>query len=266
MDNITPNITYIKNKINKGPGAARNLGLKRARGKYIVFLDCDDYWDIQFLEKVINALENNPNVIMGYANGYYVDCNGKEIEEMRKNSKKPNSILPHILQYGRPWGTAACIWNAKKIKGIKWLETRSWEDYAFDVHAAIICNEVLVIKEHLVFYDNSGNDKLSNQNVIQALKYKNESLQDISKQIQKSIFFDYPEIKKCITKLVINNTIALLNNRLKDNSYYMKNIKVLKNYQDDFSAFTVLLSTKVHQKFGLWLLRYYRKHFLFKNI
>jgi len=47
---------------NKGPSAARNNGINRAEGEYIAFLDGDDIWCPENLEKKIKYLEGNPTV------------------------------------------------------------------------------------------------------------------------------------------------------------------------------------------------------------
>jgi glycosyltransferase involved in cell wall biosynthesis len=53
-----PRITLIRQE-NKGPGAARNAGLSRAKGKYVSFLDADDEWMPSFLEAGLSILEDD---------------------------------------------------------------------------------------------------------------------------------------------------------------------------------------------------------------
>lgn len=51
-------IKLIKQK-NKGVSAARNIGIKKAKGKYLMFVDSDDWLDLNCIEKCINFMEKN---------------------------------------------------------------------------------------------------------------------------------------------------------------------------------------------------------------
>ncbi|RYL89859.1 glycosyltransferase family 2 protein [Sporolactobacillus sp. THM7-4] len=77
-------VRYLYQK-NLGPSAARNLGIRHARGKYIAFCDSDDRFLPQKLKRQIDFLKKHPEYRFLYTWYLQVNQNG-EIDQIRKPS------------------------------------------------------------------------------------------------------------------------------------------------------------------------------------
>lgn len=53
-------------KKNQGAASARNDGLKKATGEYVLFVDIDDYMDSDYVEKLVDGIEDNDFLVSGY--------------------------------------------------------------------------------------------------------------------------------------------------------------------------------------------------------
>lgn len=57
-----PLLRLIRNPVNRGIGGAKNVGIDAARGAFVAFLDSDDDWDPEKLDRQLAALEAEPDV------------------------------------------------------------------------------------------------------------------------------------------------------------------------------------------------------------
>ncbi len=74
-------IRYIQLEQNRGGAAARNIGIRSARGKYIAFFDADDLWLPEKLQTDIGYFNRYPDVSMVCSRHINMDEHGKVFDE-----------------------------------------------------------------------------------------------------------------------------------------------------------------------------------------
>ena len=82
LNKITKNNKKVKillNKKNYGAGISRNIGINNAKGKFIAFLDADDFWSKNKLLKQINYMSKN-NVKITHTSYYITNETGSIID------------------------------------------------------------------------------------------------------------------------------------------------------------------------------------------
>ena len=94
---------------NHGVGAARNLGIKKANGKYISFIDADDRVDKRFLEKLYKAITDNDAGMA--ACEYYELKNGRKTIHKYKQYNTGNKYYDILRQ-----DVLCILWNKLFVK------------------------------------------------------------------------------------------------------------------------------------------------------
>jgi len=88
-------VVYIKQE-NKGVSAARNVGIQRAKGEYIAFLDQDDVFMPNKLEKLASFLDRHPDHGMVYSQISRIDGEGKLLPP-KKIPTHSGDIFPQLF-------------------------------------------------------------------------------------------------------------------------------------------------------------------------
>ncbi|QUM87891.1 glycosyltransferase family 2 protein [Moritella sp. 36] len=105
-----PRIKLIKRTWNAGPAVTRNRGISEARGKYIAFLDADDLWLEDKLEKQIEFMESE-DLSLSYSAYDVIDIDGKSIGFR----DVPSSVSYNDLLKSNKIGCLTAIYNKEKL-------------------------------------------------------------------------------------------------------------------------------------------------------
>lgn len=188
-------IKYFKNK-NQGIGKTRNFGIEKAKGKYIMFLDSDDFLEENACELLYNKAESN-NLDIVICNFYKLYDNGI-IEEVRQPSFKNSSLKdnPKILsEHLSPW---AKIYKRDLIikNNLRFVENLKYEDAPFVTMALDKANKIGKVDEFLNYYVIHGDSETT---------VRDKRVFDILKIIDmiRKYFKNKPYIKKELDKLTV---------------------------------------------------------------
>jgi glycosyltransferase involved in cell wall biosynthesis len=99
-------IKLVRNKLNRGASYSRNRGGNLAVGNWLAFLDSDDYWENQKLEKQAQLLRDR-EVDVVYCDNLVIDNQGRK----RPSGKKivSGDILPYLLSGWIPPNTSTIM-------------------------------------------------------------------------------------------------------------------------------------------------------------
>ncbi|MEZ0186530.1 MAG: glycosyltransferase family 2 protein [Candidatus Reddybacter sp.] len=138
---------------NQGPYPARNYALSKASGEYIAFLDADDYWDDQCLEKLLYTLE--------YSGADLSYCGWQNVVE---NGKNREPYVPPAYENGKniyarflkscPWPIHAALVRATVIESANGFSTRCFRsmDYDLWIRISTITTNIILVPEVLAYY------------------------------------------------------------------------------------------------------------------
>jgi len=171
-------INYYSLPKKGGASAARNYAVSKANGRYIAFLDGDDLWYPEKLEKQIKFMQDN-NYYFTYTDYEYIDDNSNPLNKIRKCPKK---MSYHRMLLGDSVGCLTVIYDSLEVGRISIPELKKRNDYALwcvilkKVKCGYKLNEILA-----KYRKGDSSNSLSSGSKIKLLKYHYKVHHDINK-------------------------------------------------------------------------------------
>lgn len=158
-------IKLYKNEKNLGGAGTRNIAIEKAKGKYIAFLDSDDLWKKNKLERQISFMENN-KYNFSYTKYERIDEKGKKLNLL---SKIPQKLDYKFMLKRDPIGCLTAIYNKESLGKIFLPNIKINQDYALWLEILKKEKYAYGLMENLAFY-RVRNNSLS-KNKIKKIKY-----------------------------------------------------------------------------------------------
>ncbi len=183
-------INYLY-KENGGCSSARNLGVSKARGEYIAFLDSDDLWYPEKIEKQTAVIKmTNYNIVMSDIEFVDKDNNHLSFSNLREVIKKDGDIMKYLLY--RPYITCSYMLIKKTVFSKVGIFDETFKT-AEDLDMLLrICSEykAALVAEPLVKFRataKSLHKELCTNNSIKAIKKIHNYAPDFARQNQALI-------------------------------------------------------------------------------
>lgn len=192
-------VLWIDKANTSGPGRARNYGIEKARGKWILFADADDFYNKGFLEVLDKYKEEDLDAV--YFDAESVDS--KTLEPRPKRLRKLNEMIEKSLGDEESFLKLRCVFRACWAKMVRrdfiinnnicFEETKRGEDVIYSRKVGYLANKSVVVNEKLYVYTLSPNSYTKNKKEV------SDYLSMICQMLKDKYYFKYighPEWKK----------------------------------------------------------------------
>lgn len=189
-------IRYFLEKEDRGISATRNRGIKASRGEFIAFLDDDDIWLPNKLEKQLNQASHDPLVGVVYTG--YCKVNGTgEIKSYHRPPFLKGNIFPRILEKNNVGGCSTVLVKKTCLDKSGLFDENFYfgEDFDLWIRLAKHCrfdyvrdpmvlyrvhqksltartDAYKLLKTHCMIYEKYSKDVLANRRVLAAWNYQ----------------------------------------------------------------------------------------------
>ncbi|MCZ0717179.1 glycosyltransferase family 2 protein [Aerococcus kribbianus] len=176
-------IKYIQHKNNLGANYARNTGIEAAQGKYIAFIDDDDTWRKDKLEKQIDIFNNAEEDTIGlvYCKANIIDENDN-FKRLLNNELHNGNVYKKLLEKNFIGGNSLVVIPKNVLENVGGYEKNLASNQDWDLFLQIAKNyNISYSDEILVNYREHSNERITSNSERKIsgwermfIKYKDE--------------------------------------------------------------------------------------------
>jgi len=156
-------VKIIINDKNKGVAYSRNKAISMAQGKYIAFLDCDDYWKTNKIEVQMNYMLTH-GYDFSYTTYQVINSDGKIVDKIKARKKLEYNELLKSCDIG----LSSVILKRKLLNNMKFPELKTKEDFVLWLGLAKKSVNLAGLDKPLMFWRQTSNSLSSS--TLQKLK------------------------------------------------------------------------------------------------
>ena len=153
-------VAVIENEKNSGVSYSRNTGIARAAGEWIAFLDSDDMWREDKLERQLRTLEENPESVVSYTASSFIDSEGNPFDYVMEAEER--TVYSTLLRKNLMSCSSVMI-KASVMKGLRMPSDRMHEDYYVWLTVLRDGGYACGVNEPMLIYRLSANSKSSSR-------------------------------------------------------------------------------------------------------
>lgn len=203
--------SYIKP--NGGQGDARNLGLEKATGEYIGYVDSDDFVDSKMYEDMYNkAVEEKSDIVnVGY---YIYSETGKVIQEqIYRRDTTPTNIkeTPQVLFDNTAVTNKLFKASLLKNNNIKFRVKKWYEDFDFVIKTICYASSIAIIEKPYYYYLQRSGSTMNNSNISRNLEIL-DAMDEILEFCKEQGIYD--ELKEELAFLAVQHIYLPTNVRI----------------------------------------------------